>query len=75
MSELDLHKPNFFKHTLWLVGLWEMEPSDIGNHHAILKQYPSMGGDRDLGVGNDGDCPDYRGDRDWWKRFLRDHSV
>lgn len=75
MVEMDLHQPSKLKLILWMVGLWQIEPGDIGNHHAIINKYRSIGGDPDLGFGNDGDCPDYRGDRGWWKRFLKDHGV
>ena len=72
---MNLHYPNFLKFVLWTIHLREIEPWDIGNHYKIIKEYPEIGGDRNFGIGNYGDCPDYRGDWNWWWRFLFQHNV
>ncbi len=75
MVEMDLHRPTPLKIFLNKIRLREIEPWDIGNHYKMIEKYPEMGGDKNQGMGNCGNCPDYRGDWNWWRRFLLEHGV
>ncbi|MCL4390119.1 MAG: hypothetical protein M1484_03685 [Patescibacteria group bacterium] len=74
-GDLGLHRPGAIKEALNVIGLRPIEPGDIGNAPEIIEKFPDLGGDPELGIGNDGDCPSWVGDKYWYKRFLKENGV
>ncbi len=74
-GNMRLHEPSLINRVLEALRLREIEPGDIGDEHVMMEVYRDLGGDSDLGWGNDGYCQSWRGDWGWWKSFLSDHGV
>lgn len=71
--EFHFHPPSIIKRVGERIGACQITPADIVPENELdrlYKTYRDLGGDPNLGVGNDGYCQDWQGYRYWWKEFL-----
>lgn len=71
--ELIFHKPPLIKRLGEKLRVSEITPADIVSYEQLgllLQTYRDLAGDLDIGIGNDGNCQSWRGNRGWWKAFF-----
>lgn len=70
-QELNLHPPSRAKQFLAELGIREILPSDITKQPETLRHvYRHLGGDPEIGRGNDGHCQSWRNNPNWWKDIV-----
>ena len=77
-ENLDFHRPSLLKRMgekFFPIGIFagEVTPADIvprDQLDKLFQTYPDLAGDRNIGLGDEGNCQSYYGCPGWWKEFV-----
>jgi hypothetical protein len=73
-ENLKLCRPSRLKRVLERARVREVVPGDIcptrEDLDKLIRRYPDLAGDKEIGPGDDGNCQSWRGDGGWWRRVV-----